>query len=112
MDAKKIETLVMLLVVALVIQFLGSKGVYFFFLNASDAATSGDMEIHDFASALKYQQFAGSFLALLVNFVIGYWLYVNSGSRKLLWAALGLFAKWWALPLFAYYIYTQRNERT
>ena len=112
MDAKKIETLALLIVVALIIQFLGSKGVYFFFLNAGDAATSGDMEIHALASAIKNQTLAGSFLALLVNFVIGYWLYVNSSSRKLLWAALGLFAKWWALPLFAYYIYTQRNERT
>ncbi len=92
MDAKKIETLVMLLVVALILQFLGSKGAYFFFLNTSDAAISGDMEIHDFSSALKYQQFVSSFLALLVNFVIAYWLYVSSASRKLLWATLGLFA--------------------
>jgi hypothetical protein len=67
-------------------------------------------QISQYVTALKYQEFLKNLFSVLTNFVICYWLFTNSPSRSFLWGLLGLFAKWWALPLFAYYLYKSKNN--
>jgi flagellar basal body-associated protein FliL len=113
MNTAKIESLLLLIVVALVIRYLGTQATAYYFLNAIDSESAVGLQTTQFLSAMKYEEAVGKFLSILVNLVIAYWLYTHSTSKRLLWAALGIFAQWWALPLFAYYLFIgQSDEHT
>mgnify|MGYP000221094209 CR=1 FL=1 len=111
MSTAKIESLILLIVAALAIRYLGAQAVAYYFMSATDPEVAVGLQAHQFVSAMKYKEAAGGFLSILVNLVIAYWLYIHSTSKRLLWAALGIFAKWWALPLYAYYLYIRHSDQ-
>lgn len=41
----------------------------------------------------------------LVNFVIAFWVFKTTSSKRILWVAFSLLAGWWSLPLFIFYHY-------
>ena len=103
--------LVKWLVLALGAQFLIERGWSLFALQQQSGATTDAERIRLLAEASAYQEVAAITVGLLVNFVIAIWLYRQSSANRLLWAVLGLFAKWWALVLFALYVFTDDQSQ-
>jgi len=109
---EKIENLVCWLAFALALQFVLSKGVGLYFdMTVMVNPTANDGSISSLISGLVYEKHFSILLGLLVNMVIAIWLYRNSNTRKFVWALLGIFAKWWALPIFAYYLFLEKSDR-
>jgi len=97
MNQKKIEKLLVLLTVAVIAKFL--YGVAYQSFDFSNQTLFGIPKgIKDISDAF-------------INFAIAYWLYTVISTKQLCWVVLGLFFKWWALPLYAYYVYVSANEK-
>jgi hypothetical protein len=111
MSKVEIEKLVFWLVVALAINFVLGPiiGVYLqaYFSNPDYSPPLGLST----AQMVTYSQYLNFSVNLLVNTVIAFSLFNSASSKRSLWFALGLVAKWWALPIYVYYQYIVSNEK-
>ena len=113
MSTKSIEKLIMLIVSAYIVEFLGSQLVYLYFSNTMNGLQVRESsELADFTKASIYQKNASDILSIVLNIVIAYWLYSVSVGKRIFWCALGLFSGWWALPLYAYYIHISKESES
>ena len=111
MDRLSIEKLALWLVIALVIQYLVGQGASFYIQAQQDSAATDAERIHAMAQAMNYKEAYQIIVGLLVNAVISFWLYQQATTKKYLWAVLGFSAKWWALPIFAWWLYAGSQSK-
>lgn len=111
MDRSSIEKLVLWLVVALVIQYLAGQGASLYIQAQQDGAISEAERIHVIARAMNYREGYQIVAGLLVNIVISIWLFQQAATKKYFWVLLGFAAKWWALPIFAWWLYAGNQSK-
>ncbi len=116
MNTKKIETLVVWLILALAIQYIfgGLLKSYIQYSIQNVELMSPPFGLTPGRTFL-YSNYLIVAFTFLVNIVISLWLYKTAKTKKLLWATFGILGKFWALPIFAMHWYlnsAKENNKT
>jgi len=109
MDAKKIELLVALLVVALLLETAMSYGLVYYSELLRENNDYEALKNSPFIEVVKYGRVIST---PIVSIVISFWLFSVSSSSKWLWALFGLLANWWGLLVFGVYIFNGKSEKS
>ena len=102
-DRRSVEKLVGYLVIALVVQGLYRLYVW----NLAGSMSPGDFspggDGFELADRLSFLSNLGVLISVSTNIAIALWLWIQAETKGFRWALLGLFANWWALPIYGYY---------
>jgi len=112
MRAEDVEKLALWLAVALSINFLAGLASAYFTQSVLDTVSDPSSGAHISAQSLQYINYFKTAAHIAVNFIIGFWLYKVTPSKRFFWALLGVVAKWWALALFVLYDYLLKHEES
>jgi hypothetical protein len=110
MNKNNIENLVMWLIAGLILTAIGTLIHQSYLKPIFESCISNNFRCQDNTpfslSATSFSTFyalTGFVVAKIVNLIIAIWLFKSASSKKIMWAALGLVANWWALPIYIYH---------